>query len=127
MADDTNRIFVQRDEAGRIVAVSLHPLPGFEPCLAISEGEAPEDTEKTADPLNTLVSSDLSLIRVLEDLIDLLVNKDLIRFTELPEAAKQKLLERRSIRSEIKGLDLLGDEGDQIIRTDSLVWKSAAE
>lgn len=114
MIRNRSKVFVQRDAAGQVIQVSLHPQEGFEPCFAVSEEDAPGFREQIADQLNDLASSDLSLVRVLEDLIDLMIDKNLICFTDLPEAAKQKLLDRRSIRSEITGLDLLGDEDDEI-------------
>jgi hypothetical protein len=51
-------------------------------------------------------------VRVLEDVIDLLVEKGVFRFTDLPAPAQEKLLSRRSLRSSLRGLNLLGEEGD---------------
>ena len=45
-----------------------------------------------------LTSSDQDMMRVLEDLIDLLTEKRLIQFTELPMAAQKKLLSRKFVR-----------------------------
>lgn len=65
---------------------------------------------------NELSATDLGLIRVLEDVIDLLIERGVIRFTDLPAAAQTKLLERRSMRASLRKLDLLGDEeGNGII------------
>jgi len=61
----------------------------------------------TDDGLN---ESDLPFVRVLEDVIDLLIDKSLIRFTDLPLAAQNKLLQRRSTRERRQGLSLLVDE-----------------
>ncbi len=58
-----------------------------------------------------LASSDLELVRVIEDLVDLLVDKGVILFTELPESAQKKVLARQQLRSRIGGsLNLLGDD-----------------
>ena len=56
-------------------------------------------------------SSDFDLIRVLEDLINLLIEKNTIHFTDLPEAAQKKLINRKGLRDSGNSLDLLGDEG----------------
>jgi len=48
-----------------------------------------------------LLQSDLQLIRVLEDLIEILIEKNIIRLTELPEAAQSKLLSRKKIRNTV--------------------------
>lgn len=53
------------------------------------------------DKVNALSQSDTSLVRVLEDLIDVLINRGVIQFTDLPEAAQAKLLERRETRASL--------------------------
>lgn len=45
--------------------------------------------------------SDLGLIRVLEDLINVLLEKDVIQLTDLPEAAINRLRSRQAIRKRI--------------------------
>ncbi|WP_249115757.1 hypothetical protein [Azoarcus sp. L1K30] len=105
-------MFVKRDESGRIVAASLE-IRG-DVCEPVEEG-APEllafgrgDSSEA-----TLTASDLRLVRVLEDIVDLLIERDVIRFTDLPEQAQEKLMERRSLRASMRrGLDLLGAADD---------------
>ena len=56
--------------------------------------------------------SDIELSRVLEDLIDLLIDRGVIQFTDLPSPAQVKLLQRRLSRDQYaKRLDLLTDDG----------------
>ena len=55
----------------------------------------------------------MRLVRVLEDLIDLLIARDVVRFTDFPDAAQEKLLERRSMRHVIGALHLL-DGSDEV-------------
>ena len=63
---------------------------------------------------HSLSETDTSLVRVLEDLIDVLITRGVIQFTDLPEAAQAKLTERRQTRASLgKRLDLLPDEGDR--------------
>jgi hypothetical protein len=47
------------------------------------------------------LSSDLALMRVLEDLIVVLMSKDVISFSDLPPAAQEKLISRRGMRMEL--------------------------
>ncbi len=54
---------------------------------------------EVTDPAQALSPTDTGLARVLEDLIDVLISKGLIQFTDLPESAQRKLLERRSTRA----------------------------
>ena len=73
---------------------------------------APGGGAPPPEPLVALQQSDLGLIRVLEDLIDTLLAKDVILFTDLPVPAQNRLLARRSLRSSLSALRLLGDDAD---------------
>lgn len=58
---------------------------------------------------------DAEFVRVIEDLIDVLITKNLIMHTDLPEAAQKKLMFRKGLRSRLHGaLDLL-DSDDRVI------------
>lgn len=50
--------------------------------------------------------SDIHLARVLEDVITLLVERNIIRFTDLPEQAQKRLNQRQSMRhkSQLSGI-----------------------
>ena len=47
---------------------------------------------------------------MLEDLVDLLIDKKLILFTELPPAAQEKLRGRKQIRQKLDSADLMVDD-----------------
>lgn len=54
---------------------------------------------------------DAGFVRVLEDLIDTLILKNVIHHTDLPVAAQKKLMVRKGLRSRIHGaLNLLGSD-----------------
>ncbi len=57
----------------------------------------------------TLEATDLSMSRVLEDVINLLIDRSLIRFTDLPVEAQVKLMDRRNTRSNMKRLQIMDD------------------
>ena len=57
-----------------------------------------------------LENTDQAMARVLEDVVNLLVEQGTIRFTDLPNAAQNKLLSRRELRDQHQGAYLLGDE-----------------
>jgi len=60
-----------------------------------------------------LSESDREFIRVLEDLIDTLINRGVIRLTDLPPEALKKIQERKQTRSKLRGgLDLLNEDDD---------------
>lgn len=110
-------MYVKRDSEGRIVAVSAVPEADFDeqldaddPGLQAFLHGAAGDQAGTSEPAQQLRSSDVELVRVLEDIIDLLTDKGIIQFTELPEAARQKLLQRKSLRQHVRHLDLVDDD-----------------
>ncbi|RMF46679.1 MAG: tryptophan synthase subunit beta like protein [Deltaproteobacteria bacterium] len=106
--------YVKRDSEGRIAAISLDEQAGFEPCDNSDELETFCASLRTES--SELAATDLPLVRVLEDLIHLLIDKQVIRFTDLPAPAQQKLLERRNLRTSLKNsLQLLQDDQQGIL------------
>ncbi len=100
--------YIKRDEQGRVVAVSLEPAPGFDEQV---NNNAPELSTFIALPAASLEDTDQDFIRVLEDVVELLIDKGLILFTELPQSAQDKIMRRQRLRSEMSGrLDLIGDD-----------------
>jgi len=98
-------LYIERDQDGRII--SINNEPSSEDCEVISplDEEVIEYLSKNnrADELVTLLSkSDIGIIRIIEDLIYLLIKKNIIMFTELPPPAQEKLIKRRKVR---KGLE----------------------
>ena len=53
------------------------------------------------DARKAMLDSDLGMGRVVEDLVDLLIHKNVIRFTDLPDAAQKKLLARAEARADL--------------------------
>jgi hypothetical protein len=108
--------FVKRDADGLITAVHMEAREdGLE--------EVGDDDPEVSDFLyrqhaakrdgEEWLESDLALSRVLEDLIDLLIAKKHIMFTDLPVAAQQKLIERRGLRKEFAYVETLFSPDDE--------------
>ena len=78
------------------------------------EGHASAETDAlVALSATALSQSDTAIARVLEDLIDVLIQRGVIQFTDLPPAAQEKLLARRETRAHIANrLHLLPGDGD---------------
>jgi hypothetical protein len=68
-------------------------------------GDAPHD------PRSALAESDFALVRGLEDLIYVLIQKDVIAFTDLPEPVQQQLLYRARLRARVREDDDPDDSG----------------
>ena len=95
------RLFhVLRNPDGAIVSAALakqadaDTLLETEPELARFLGQA---------QASSFGDSDAEFVRVLEDLIDTLIQKNLLHHTDLPEAAQRKLVQRRGLRHALQG------------------------
>ncbi|ADC71820.1 conserved hypothetical protein [Thioalkalivibrio sp. K90mix] len=105
-------MYVRRDAEGRIDLVSRDANAE---CAEFMAAESPELlgflAGNNAEPAPAaLQASDLELIRVLEDLVEVLTYKGVIRFTDLPDAAQQKLLGRKDLRASARRLNLMEDD-----------------
>ncbi len=92
--------YVKRDGDGRIAAVYQAATEGAEELIAADDEELKQfltGGDQEASAKREFMESDLGLARVLGDLIDLLIEKGVFMFTDLPGAAQQKLLERRGL------------------------------
>lgn len=70
-------------------------------------------TDEESSAPDMLSQTDVGLARVLEDLIDVLITRGVIQFTDLPQGAQLKLLERRETRANLADrLDLFSMNGD---------------
>ena len=87
------------------------PPPPAQPETNITDdgSEASGNIDGTA--LRQLDASDLEMARITEDLIDLLIGRNIINFTDFPGMAQAKLINRRALRSNMSALtNLVGDE-----------------
>lgn len=105
--------YVRRDALGALL--SLHRQAGS----GATEWLADDDAQVLAFLGQPQVAGfqqlDADFIRVLEDLIDVLVDKHVINMTDLPAAARDKLAARRDHRrpTPLAELNLLGDTADE--------------
>jgi len=108
-------MYIKRDGNGRIELVSRDKTPECAEYLAadspellafLTEGESSEGRAY-------FQATDLAFVRVLEDVIELLMDKGVLSFTELPEAAQEKVMERQSLRRRLNGLRLVGAEDEE--------------
>ncbi|WP_028452480.1 hypothetical protein [Chitinilyticum aquatile] len=92
--------YVRRNSQGEITAIYRDPedgaeefLPQHSPEIAGFVGQQPES--------ELFQGLDIGLIRVLEDLIDVMIQKNLLRLTDLPQPAQEKLLSRKRLRESL--------------------------
>ncbi|MDY7562437.1 tryptophan synthase subunit beta [Pseudomonas sp. 10B1] len=111
-------LYVQRDAQGVLVRVEAAPFAESTDMLP------PDDhviqawyANKVVDSrLSQLKQSDMEMIRVLDDLIQVLTRKGVIRVTDLPPAAQAKVMDRTQAREALGGLShLINDDETGLI------------
>ena len=102
--------YIKRNSSGRITGISDRAESGSKEELDIENPDVQAYLELARSELS---SSDAETIRVIEDLVDLLIEKNLIVLTDLPPAAQIKLSERQRMRGDLGVLgNLVVDEED---------------
>ena len=108
-------IYIERNDAGDIIALHNNSTNTVSEQKALSDPEVMAFLEKhhTTGPIKTLLSStDPGMIRVIDDLVDTLITKNVLKFTDLPQEAQNKLLNRKKVRSGLhKDTIIMDDDG----------------
>lgn len=111
-------LYAKRDKNRNITALQIKPTAQVKEPVSTDNPEVlaflNQHSEST-DLKQILTESDTELARVVEDLIELLVDKNIIMLTELPEAAQLKLVSRRHVRDAMHGEDQLMVGEDDIL------------
>ncbi len=98
--------FVRRDETGRVVALYREQTSDAQEYLPAGHPEVVEFSGDLGTALERpdMLHSDLEMIRVYEDLIDILISKRIVVLTDFPMAAQEKLVRRKRLRSSLSSL-----------------------
>ena len=110
--------FIQRNAQGEIIAVSETAQSEYDEEISIHSPDLIDYLAKTtnSDVAKVALSeSDTDFVRVLEDLINTLIEKKVIVLTDLPFAAQEKLSSREKIRGQLNSLENLMAEDDGIL------------
>jgi hypothetical protein len=111
--------YIERDVQGGIIQIELAPFPTMTEQNELFTPEIDEwlrQREIRETSLMQLRQSDLEMVRVLEDLIEVLMSKGVISITDLPEIAQNKLTSRAQARRSLSGLEgLISDEDEGLI------------
>ncbi len=110
--------YIQRDNVGDIVAIFDEKQSNAQEYLALDNPELIDyltHSTKGSDAKTILAESDLNLVRVIEDLVYTLIDKKVILFTDLPIAAREKLVNRETIRGHLTNLDNLVDDNEGLL------------
>jgi len=109
-------LYVKWSEGGRLDDFAFVAKPGYEPTtLSDPRVQAWLKDEANQQKIDAVLEQmDLEMARVVEDLIDLLIDKGLILFTDLPEVVQNKILFKRSLRSTLQP-SLLHENDDELL------------
>ena len=102
-------VYVERDAQGHLLRVEQQPFEGSQH-IAVESAELQnwlKVREEVKVRLDSLNSSDLELVRVLEDVVIVLVDRGVIQYTDLPAAAREKLDQRAIARADMEGLNTM--------------------
>jgi len=106
--------YVHRNSFDEIDLVTENANEQAKEYMPIDNPELIEYLKKSSnsdDVKVALSASDVNLVRVLEDLVNTLIDQKVILFTDLPIAAREKLSEREKIRGHLTSLaNLMGDD-----------------
>ncbi|NTV09461.1 MAG: hypothetical protein HGA47_01640 [Zoogloea sp.] len=102
--------FIERSDSGDITALHAQPIAGHDEFLPSHHPEVLAFLDRSS-PVQAFANLDMDLIRVIEDVVDTLINKGLLRLTDLPIEAQRKLMDRKGTRQRLRGgLRLLADD-----------------
>lgn len=103
--------YVQRDAQGRLAAMHRDPTPDAPEFLPDDHADVQAFVGRRAHD-EAFTRLDADFVRVLEDLIDTLIERHVLNLTDLPAEAQAKLLARKSFRERRNpaALQLFGQE-----------------
>ena len=102
--------YILKNTQGEVIAASADENPGAGWTFIENDARVYlEFLEKSLAKASLFRESDIQLARVLEDLINLLVERNVINFTDLPEAAQHRLNHRQTMRRKTQLSGLLDD------------------
>ncbi len=112
--------YLERDSDGNIVAIVRETDAEKKELVDPTSKEVVEFLYGDSGVENiqdSWIAADLSLARVVEDLVDIMIKKDMLKITDFPITAQQKLISRRGKRMDYGYLTELfpEDEEDELI------------
>ncbi|QPL47198.1 tryptophan synthase subunit beta like protein [Halomonas sp. A40-4] len=108
-------MYVNRDKQGEISQVSRTVSEHCKEYVSPESAELQRFINAETHEAALLRQSDMEFVRVLEDVITLLMDRGIIRFTDLPEKAQEKLLDRQSLRKRVNDVGLISDDDSDVI------------
>lgn len=106
-------IYIERNAQGEIGSLHFSPADHREE-IDIDDPKLSEfirASDNSEELIQSVLDSlDKDMVRVIEDLIDILIDRNLILFTDLPEPVQNKLIFKKKIRNLSSDAFLLEEE-----------------
>ena len=105
--------YIERSADGKIIGLRTVAGPNATETKSLKDEEILNFLKDNLDNKfleSLLAHSDAGLIRLVEDLINLLTKKNIILFTELPEKAQEKIIEREQLREKISSQNIIVED-----------------
>lgn len=110
-------IYIRRNSDQQISEIDFSPAPHLEE-ISLFDPELKkflENSEHSEELIKTVLDKlDSDMVRVIEDLVDILIDKELICFTDLPQPVQNKLLFKKNIRNTL-------NEDNSILSNDEVI------
>ena len=90
--------YIRTDTAGNVISLHRDATTDAQEQVAASDPRVLAFLGMPKGKDGEFLTLDLDLIRVIEDVVDVLIEKNLITFTDLPAAAQEKIFRRRNKR-----------------------------
>lgn len=106
-------LYIKRNAHGEIVMLSKEPSPECNDTIAADSPEVFAFLAQQTGQSAQMIASDLAFVRVVEDMLQALLDRGILSFTDLPPAAQEKVLARKTLRAK-KDVNLISDDGGVI-------------
>lgn len=103
-------LYIKRNTQGEIMMLSKEPTPECDDTIEAHSSEVYKFLAQETGQSTQMIVSDLAFVRVVEDMLEVLLAKGVLSFTDLPPAAQSKVMERKSLRAK-NDVNLISDDG----------------
>lgn len=117
-------MYIIRDSQGQISGLSIEPNGTNE----VADPNNPElkaflyKANPELSATDKMEELDVASVRIIEDLVDVLIDKGAILFTDLPQQAQKRLLERKMLRRMVRKEKGLPDETESFLLSDDQIF-----
>lgn len=95
-------LYIKRNQNDEILEIEFTQKEGFEEISLHDPNLARyiENSENSDEIIHKVLGRlDLDMVRIIEDVIDILIDKNIMLFTDLPDPVQNKILFKKAIRN----------------------------